>query len=418
MNPIWVLTVKCSDAGRRAFGDFLILTPKKKDLKVYARALEDQQIPVEVRGAGAFGDSEEVRQLALLLRALADPQDGVALVGVLRGRLFGLSDRDLFAYRQAGGWFSVFADPPGVSEVGPVFRPAVDRVATALASLRTWHRWTQVLPVGAAVERMLERSGYLALAATTPGGVEAGDLLHAIDRVRTIVERGFTLADAADALEPDADESSDVESLPLEPGQGAVVRLMNLHKAKGLEASVVFLADPRSGVAPRADVRIVRDGATARGYFPITRKVGEFGTVTVGEPIGWATHQADELKYVEAEEQRLLYVAAARAKDMLVVSRWAKSGGSGGHPWQMFESFLGTAKELPIPVSVVSAFPGPSEVEGRRTDAFAQAAATRVAAHERVIRPDESFMSTTSSPVALRLKSGRRSGAFLTLALP
>jgi hypothetical protein len=36
----------------------------------------------------------------------------------------------------------------------------------------------------------------------------------------------------------------------------------------------------------RAELRIVRDGVTAREYFPITHKVGEFGTVTVGEPIG------------------------------------------------------------------------------------------------------------------------------------
>jgi hypothetical protein len=54
-----------------------------------------------------------------------------------------------------------------------------------------------------------------ALAATSPGGVEAGDLFHAIDRVRSIVEDGLSLIDAAAALEDDAEESSEVESLPL-----------------------------------------------------------------------------------------------------------------------------------------------------------------------------------------------------------
>ena len=51
-----------------------------------------------------------MRDVALLLTALADPQDAVALVGVLRGPLFGLSDRDLFAFRQAGGYFNLFAE--------------------------------------------------------------------------------------------------------------------------------------------------------------------------------------------------------------------------------------------------------------------------------------------------------------------
>ena len=68
-----------------------------------------------------------------------------------------------------------------------------------------------------------------------PGGAEAGDLLHAVDRIRQITEEGGTLADAAEALIDDL-ESAEVESVPLEPGRRAVVRLMNLHKAKGLEA--------------------------------------------------------------------------------------------------------------------------------------------------------------------------------------
>jgi ATP-dependent helicase/nuclease subunit A len=99
------------DAKRRCFGDFLVLTRKRKNLASYVEALEALQVPVEVSGAGAFGESEEVAQLALLLRALSDPQDGLSLIGVLRGPLFGISDQDLFAFRQTGGWFSIVSQP-------------------------------------------------------------------------------------------------------------------------------------------------------------------------------------------------------------------------------------------------------------------------------------------------------------------
>ena len=99
------------DAGRRTYGDFLILTRKKKNRLIpYVQALEALQIPMEVSGAGAFAESREVKALALLLRALSDPQDSVSLVGVLRGPLFGVSDRELFAFKQAGGWFSIFCE--------------------------------------------------------------------------------------------------------------------------------------------------------------------------------------------------------------------------------------------------------------------------------------------------------------------
>src|SRR3972149_4214254 len=87
--------------------------------------------------------------------------------------------------------------------------------------------------------------------AASPSGAEAGHLLHAVDRLRQVTETGGSLADAARALEEDL-ESTDVDSIPLEPGRRDVVRLMNLHKAKGLEGTVVFLADPLAGGKPPA----------------------------------------------------------------------------------------------------------------------------------------------------------------------
>ncbi len=373
-------------ARRRKYGDFLILTRKKRGLQVYADALERLQIPAEVSGAGAFGESPEVLELGLLLSALADPQDAVSLVGVLRGSLFGISDRDLFAYRQAGGWFSIFANAPQGAH------PGAQRVIDALLSLRTMHRWTQVLPVGAAVERILEESGYLALAATSPGGIEAGDLLHAVDRVRAIVEAGYTLSDAADALEPDADESSEVESLSLEPGRTDVVRVMNLHKAKGLEASVVFLANPMSATRPWVDARIIREGVTARGYFKITKEFASGGQKTVGEPQDWDTYEAEEKVYLEAEETRLLYVAATRAKEMLVIGRWARPNKS-NRPWDVFDPFLSKANELPSPASVL---PGMTESVDLSAAAMSAAADRATVAHEHAMRRSWSAASVTT----------------------
>jgi ATP-dependent helicase/nuclease subunit A len=374
------------DAKRRSWGNFLILTRKKKNIAQYARALETLEIPVEVSGAGAFGDSQEVKQLALLLRALADPQDAVSLVGVLRGSLFGLSDQKLFAYRQAGGWFSIF------SEIA-VSTDNYAGVTAAIASLRQMFRWTQTMPIGAALERILEHTGYLALAATSPDGVEAGDLLHAINRVRKVVADGLSLIDAAISLEEDADESSDVESLPLEPGRGDVVRLMNVHKAKGLESSVVFLADPCGGVGRWADTRIIRDGNTARGYFKLTRDFGMSKKI-VGEPAGWDEYEAEELHYLEAEEKRLLYVAATRAKDALIIGKWANAGGRGKRAWIAFDPFLKEARELEM--SGAMQVPPRARNVDLSADAEARAAAARSAAHVQARRQSWSAASVTS----------------------
>ena len=383
-------------AGRRKYGDFLILTRKRKGLRPSADALESLGVPIEVTGAGAFGDSEEVRELSLLLLSLADPQDAVALVGVLRGSLFGLSDRDLFAFRQAEGYFSLFTeietDDPGAR-----------RVADALATLRPWHKWTRQLPAGAALERVLEDSGYLALAAAPRGGVEAGDLLHAVDRVRAVVSDGFTLAAAAEALagwcgleEDPTDDSSDVDSLPLEPGRSDVVRLMNLHKAKGLEAAVVFLADPNGGYDSPADIRIVRDGAEALGYFRLVeKKDGSWWRKLIAEPLDWSAHEADEQAYLQAELDRLFYVAATRAKDLLVVGRYL--GKAGTNPaWPVLTAALGNAKALKIPAAVTPAAPPKVDLS---TATASRAAAEIETAHER---SNQASWSTTSVTAELK----------------
>jgi len=315
---------------------------------------------------------------------LADPQDPLSLIAVLRGPLFGISDPELFDFKQRGGWFSVFQDPdkPGQPD---------GSVSVALAALNRYYRWTRVLPAAGALERVLEDSGYLALAATTPGGVDAGDVVHAVDRVRQVVETGGSLADAADALEADREATSEVESLPLEPGRTDVVRLMNLHKAKGLEANVVFLADPLGGVKARVDVHIERAELEARGWLKLVRRSeASYAETLLGEHADWGAHEAAELPYLQPEEDRLLYVAATRARQLLVVSRWTGNANNGA--WRVLDRFLGEARELSVPAAVTAPAVVPQDCSMATQSAAAEA---REKVHARVNQPSWSVTSVT-----------------------
>lgn len=392
------------DAGRRRWSDFLVLTWKKAALPVYAAALDVLHVPAVVSGAVAFTRSREVAILAGLLRVLADPDDGVALVGVLRGPLFGLGDPELFRYRRAGGAFLLTA---------PLADDAAGPVAGAVRRLQALYRLTRLLPAPAAVARVLEDTGLLARAvAATPGGAEAGDLVHALDRVRQVTEAGGSLADAATALAEDL-VTPEVESLPLEPGRRDVVRVMNLHKAKGLEAAVVFLADPLGGVRLRADVRVARDGPRPQGWFQIER-IRDHWRDVLAEPEGWADHEAAELGWLEAEVTRLLYVAATRARDLLVVGRWAgparaRRGRPPARPWAALERVLGEAEELAVPGDVGAPEPDPGDLG---PGARAAAAAARGASLEAARRPSWRVESVTGTahragPYGHPLQAGR-----------
>ncbi len=376
------------DSGRRGPQEFLLLTRKTRDLAVYASALEALQIPVEVSGAGAFGDSTDVATLAELLRVLADPNDGVSLVGVLRGPFFGVSDQALFEYRRAGGTLRVWGRQPaedgaggeaGESDAGGLTRdhPAV----AAIEVLRDLYRATRKLPLPVAVEHVLEDTGFLALtAATTPGGAAAGDLLQVVERARQVMEQGGALIDLVDSLGSDV-EGRDVDSRPLEPGRQDVVRVMNLHKAKGLEANVVFLADPCGGVRTRVDLRIDRSGDRALGYTRIVRESendSRSGPAEIlGEPGDWPVHEAAEIEFLRAEETRLRYVAATRARDLLVVGQWLGNDRWTKRAWESLDAHLLEAPELVIPLEAAGPKPEGADLSARARAAWQESLAER-----------------------------------------
>jgi len=135
----------------------------------------------------------------------------------------------------------------------------------------------------------------------------------------------------------------------------------------------------------------VREADKAHGYFRITREFGK-GEKVVAEPAGWDQLHADELLYIQAEEQRLLYVAATRAKDMLVISRWAKSAG-GRRPWEVFDRFLGKAKELAVPASVN---PPAAQAVDLSPDTAAAAVARADQRHLHAVRPSWAVASVST----------------------
>ena len=184
---------------------------------------------------------------------------------------------------------------------------------------------------------------------------------------------------------------------------------MNLHKAKGLEAEVVFLADPLGGYESRVDVHVTRDGASAAGYFQIKKEFGK-SEKPVAEPPDWPAHEAAELQFLEAEASRLLYVAATRAKDTLIVGRWARSSGAASkRAWATFDAHLAGVPELVVPETVTTLVPAVVDLSAKASGA-AEVAANL--AHERVRMATWSAASVTSELKHLpRLGVGSDDGA-------
>ncbi|HUU26914.1 MAG TPA: UvrD-helicase domain-containing protein [archaeon] len=324
--------------------DFLIITYRKKNLDLYAAKLEELGIPHQVTGSGALEGVRELRLLYLWLAAVIRPDNPLPLVALLRSASFGVSDIDLYAFKKAGGTFSYRSPVPRTLKPGQkkLFEDAFSRLAEYSA-------WIAKLPPVTAIRKIASDAGLFASAAAGSGGnMRAGTLAKALELLRASQYGSLTMSDLVDYLGRLASGEISSDSLPAAPGQGPAVRLMNLHKVKGLEAPVVFLVDPFGRGRHEVRLHIDRSGGCTAGYLAICAEgPGRYSELVAHHP-EWQKWAGEEAKFLEAEEVRLFYVAATRAGAQLVITQ--RETGKQYNPWNFFEEHLKECPALEKPV--------------------------------------------------------------------
>jgi ATP-dependent helicase/nuclease subunit A len=286
-------------------GDVLILARRLTQVRPLEQALERAGVPFVVDGGRSFFIRSEVVETHTVLRAIDDPSDTTSLVAALRSSFFGVSDRAIADWRFAGKELSILGVP---SED--------DEVSRALLLLSRLHADRTRLPPAALIEKLFdETSIFAALHAAERGSTARAQ--PRISNLRKVVHlarqaeglglltlRGFNLL-LANRLDG-AGEEPDLPSS--RPGDPNTVRVMTIHKAKGLEAPVVILYDCLDKFLPRVDTVPMREeGKIALGF------------VKDCQPPDWDVLALREEGRLREETHRLRYVACTRARDWLVV---------------------------------------------------------------------------------------------------
>jgi ATP-dependent helicase/nuclease subunit A len=227
--------------------------------------------------------------------------------------------------------------------------------------LKQYKNWLIELSPIPAVEKVAGDLGLFVRSGLSPGGdVLAGSLSKGIELLRSAQEELWTVADIVDYLGQLAGGEAEHDGVSLHPGVTPAVRVMNLHKAKGLEAPVVFLADPSGGGSHEPDLHIDRSEEENRGYMVISKQKGWSKSV-LALPPGWEEICERERAFEEAETLRLLYVAATRAGSVLVIT----DRNNKQNPWLRFQESLSGCPELEVPCEVEY---GPEEREPVSTE--------------------------------------------------
>jgi ATP-dependent helicase/nuclease subunit A len=338
-------------------GDVLVLTRRLTKVRFLEEAFEAAGLRFTVEGGKSFFDRQEVHETLAVLRAIDDPSDRLSLVAALRSSFFGVSDRDIVAYSLSGGLPSmgpVVQDRPGAAALGP-----------ALELLAALNRQRTSLSVPALLERLYDRTRVLAaLTGTRRGEAQVANLEKVATLARQAGDLGvLTLRGFTNLLAERVDSAREEPDLPsTHPGDPQTVRVLSIHKAKGLEAPIVALYDTADRAWFSAD----------------TVPVWEEGRIAIGfregcQPEGWAGLVQREKRKAWAETRRLLYVACTRARDLLVVPRPPVDAAVGDF-WRELIRRLPVSSDADVRVVDAETIPTP-EHASRRAELWALAGA-------------------------------------------
>jgi len=289
------------------FSDITILLPTRTTLPALEQALNEAAIPCRVESRSLLFETQEVRDLLTLLRAIDDPTDEVAVVAALRSPGFGCSDRDLWEYASAHGSWDYRRQPPeGYAADGIV--------AESMAALKDFNSRRWWLDPAEMIDLVIRERRLFQLAFAGRRPRESWQRLRFVhEQARAFgLAGGRGLRQFVTFMERQAEEQARLTETAIAEHDDDAVRIMTVHASKGLEFPIVILAGLNTGKSTDSPVVLWDEpgGLEVR----VGSKDAYFETA------GYALLKTREDAMERFEDDRLLYVAATRARDHLVVS--------------------------------------------------------------------------------------------------
>lgn len=312
--------VELVEEGHR-LGDIVLLFRAITNAAIYEAALRRHGIDYVIVGGKAFFAQQEVYDVSHLVRAIEEPRDDLAMVGVLRSPFGGASDDALTLLAKSGEPLSrLIFDVDRLSRLPPGDRAVIERFASRFAG---WRAAKDRLPVRSLLQRAIAETGFdAALQFESFADRKLANLWKLLDDAGEYDRSNVGLTGYAARLGEAIGRQPREGQAATRPAEENVVRLMTMHAAKGLEFPVVIVPDigAKEFDRPPAAVHWHRE----RGG--VVRRPSD---IDDADPEAFSTRPYEMARAIDEmaewqEELRILYVAFTRAEERLILSTgWA-----------------------------------------------------------------------------------------------
>ena len=275
-------------------------------------AMRQAGIPAVVNERDGYFEAQEIQLLLALLSIIDNPEQDLPMAAVLHSGLVGLDANELGALRLSGEG-SLWSLMPAYAK-----EAQDERLLAFIDHMERWRTLSRRHGVTDLLWDIYESQDYVNYVGAMPNGlVRRANVLALYDRAKGYEASGFRgLFRFLRFVESLRDSNQDMPLANVVSEADNVVRLMTIHKSKGLEFPVVFLSGVQKGfnmMDLRSELLIDKNaGLGLKGYFPDIRV--SFPTMP------WFYVKDVKEAALKAEEQRILYVALTRARDKLIMT--------------------------------------------------------------------------------------------------
>ena len=336
---------KLGDYRELKFSDIVIIMRKKTYGASFVEILRSKGIPSSAESSTGFLDTTEVMTALSFLRIIDNPRQDIPLAAVLRSPVYSLSADDLLTIKLEGGCDEYWDCIKNYNEHG-TSDTIKKTLSEFLSQLDHWRDISVEKTINDLIWAVYTDTGYYDLAGVLPDGkARQANLMKLVKKASDYDSLSFKgLFDFIRYIEKI--NKNDVEIDSESGGSQDGVRIMTIHKSKGLEFPVVFI----SGCGGKfnktdlsANVVLHKNLGIGSEYVDAQTRV-KYNTVprsVISEAL-W--HDA------VAEEIRVLYVAMTRAKEKLIITGYTSENPSRAVKWQMFSN----RKKVTLPAFEIS----------------------------------------------------------------